>query len=326
MSGDYHVDFEEIDLYKILGLDISVCNDPECDSVIRKAFIKKVQKYHPDKQHGNSDLSSNDVSDMFDLLTNAYEVLKTKSGRDQYNALFKATKYSTAGYNKLAAESKKYFESFPEITDEERKQKQLIFDKKNNEMNTVESSFLTEEDAKKRYGELMSLRSIDDETLKPDKIFDGSVFDRDKFNAAFDKVHKRETDLVPRSSVPLAWDSSGSKFSSFNDSADDFFMPYSKVTHTEPVKLTKEEVQQLEGINYIETAKYKDIKQSLKERENETQRISSLKYNDYDRSNDPYSFTQGLGLTFDDKFDTSTKESNKRIMASYNKLIGNYNN
>jgi curved DNA-binding protein CbpA len=64
-----------IDYYKILDIDIEANTD-----VIKNSYIKLAKKYHPDQINGNSE--------MFQLVSKAYEVLSNKENRKEYDLYY----------------------------------------------------------------------------------------------------------------------------------------------------------------------------------------------------------------------------------------------
>ena len=64
-----------IDFYKVLDIDIEAPNDQ-----IKTSYIKLAKKYHPDQANGNSE--------MFQLVSKAYEVLINKDARKEYDLFY----------------------------------------------------------------------------------------------------------------------------------------------------------------------------------------------------------------------------------------------
>ena len=64
-----------IDFYKVLDIDIEAPNDQ-----IKTSYIKLAKKYHPDQANGNSE--------MFQLVSKAYEVLINKDARKEYDLYY----------------------------------------------------------------------------------------------------------------------------------------------------------------------------------------------------------------------------------------------
>ena len=64
-----------IDFYKVLDIDIEAPNDQ-----IKTSYIKLAKRYHPDQANGNSE--------MFQLISKAYEVLINKDARKEYDLYY----------------------------------------------------------------------------------------------------------------------------------------------------------------------------------------------------------------------------------------------
>jgi curved DNA-binding protein CbpA len=67
---------KSIDYYKILGV-----SKDATDEEIKKAYHKLAKKYHPDENQNNEE-----NSEIFKLISEAYNVLSNKSSRDSYNS------------------------------------------------------------------------------------------------------------------------------------------------------------------------------------------------------------------------------------------------
>ena len=70
-----------IDYYKILDVDIEASNND-----IKTSYIKKAKKYHPDQENGDTN--------MFQLITKAYETLINKDNRIEYDLYYHYYIYS----------------------------------------------------------------------------------------------------------------------------------------------------------------------------------------------------------------------------------------
>ena len=64
-----------IDYYKILNIDIEATNNE-----IKTSYIKNAKKYHPDQENGDTN--------MFQLITKAYETLINKNNRIEYDLYY----------------------------------------------------------------------------------------------------------------------------------------------------------------------------------------------------------------------------------------------
>jgi DnaJ-class molecular chaperone len=95
-----------IDYYKILDIDTNASTEE-----IKKRYIELAKKVHPDQKDGNSDL--------FQLVSKAYEVLINKEMRKEYDLYF-----LTKSYNELKEDTflslKEQFSEFITINDKKK--------------------------------------------------------------------------------------------------------------------------------------------------------------------------------------------------------------
>lgn len=310
MSEEYKAKISDIDLYKILDLDKSVCNDPDCDNIIRKAYIKKVQKYHPDKLLSNTKLSEKEINDIFDLITNAYDILKTKVKRDEYNNIKELHEKTSKTHFDLSRESKNYIENAPKLSKEEIEKKELEFMSSLNQKETA----ISKEEAQNKFNEILSSRKTKYDEYLPEKIFDGDSFNRNKFNLAFDKFKGNDNSLMKKSDVPLAWENNNSMYGSFGSSSSN--MSYQDFY--KEVKISKSDINDIEDIDYEKKINefIKDPKTRLMEREKQTKEFEKYTSSDYSNVN-PYSFR--LGLLEDEKINSITDDND--IMRKYELLM-----
>ena len=101
-----------IDYYKILDIDIEAKNDQ-----IKTSYIKLAKKYHPDQINGNSE--------MFQLVSKAYEILISKSARKEYDLY-----YLKKSFNELSSDNffsmKDNFNSFVHSTEKKKLSKEEL--------------------------------------------------------------------------------------------------------------------------------------------------------------------------------------------------------
>jgi curved DNA-binding protein CbpA len=104
-----------IDYYKILDIDTEATIDE-----IKKNYIDLAKKYHPDQKNGNSD--------MFQLVSKAYEALSNKETRKEYDLY-----YLKKSFNELQEDTffsmKDQFRDFLTITDNKKKMTKDELDK-----------------------------------------------------------------------------------------------------------------------------------------------------------------------------------------------------
>lgn len=70
----------KIDLYTVLGLT-STADDLK----IKSTFYKLAKKYHPDGAEKLSDIQKDENEEKFKVVSSAYEVLRDKKKREQYD-------------------------------------------------------------------------------------------------------------------------------------------------------------------------------------------------------------------------------------------------
>ena len=73
---------DDVNLYEVLNINIDAS-----DIEIKKQYKKLVLKYHPDKNHSNSKTDTVSDTDVYELITIAYNVLSNKELKKLYNEL-----------------------------------------------------------------------------------------------------------------------------------------------------------------------------------------------------------------------------------------------
>jgi curved DNA-binding protein CbpA len=192
----------------------------KCDEIIKKSYIQKAKVCHPDKHPGKPE-----VQEIFELITRAYDILKDEKTRNSYNNKLKLNKQSSGDFTKLKKGATEYVESIGQYlppNDQQKlsfKEKMKELDSKHGYDSSIESIAIGAQDAKKKMNELNKIRAVQDLQLKPEKLFDEGRFDIQKFNAAFDMVHKRDDGtIIQHNGVPSAWNDMGTvaNYSSFD--------------------------------------------------------------------------------------------------------------
>lgn len=343
MENEYKQKNDVPDLYNILGLKIDVCQDPNCNEIIQKAYIKKAKICHPDKHPGRKD-----IAEVFELITSAYDILKDEKQRITYNNKLTLNKQSSNDFGKLKKSADDYAKTLGEYVPANDQQK-IAFKEKMKQLNIKHGydssmeSIISRQDAKKRMTQMAKSRAEEYEQLKPDKLFDGGPFDIKKFNEAFDIVHnKEESAIIPHNGVPAAWNDQGgtNNFSTFdkldnlyvddNDRYDTGRQTYGGVNFGQPNrKITKEEVEKLKGADYVDGHNvlgddyYRIMKQKLRDRESDASNFEKMKYGEFKRNETAgYGIFDQLGLNYSDRLELDNVDEEdiskkfERLMAA----------
>jgi len=311
-------------LYAILGLSINVCKEPNCNELIKRAYIKKARDCHPDKNPG-----SKVAEELFELLTGAFDILKDEKQRNQYNQKFSMTRESSNDFFGLRKQSSDHYSSIPEMK-EPKVQVSL-----NNEK--ISDSALTKGESKRKLIDMEKNRAKQDVDLQHAKLFDGTRMDNKKFNTAFDRVHKKEDDsIVLHNGVPLAWDNLGTiaNFSEFDDLNNLYVesnnrmdigkQNYASINfgNVPTVTLTKEDVSTMSDASYydrhndLDDDYYQDMKKRLHTYDQERGQLHSIK--DFKKDTAGYGIFDQLGLDYNDRL---SLEDDNNLTSRYNQLM-----
>jgi len=333
-------------LYEMLGLTIDVCQDPNCNEIIEKAYLKKAKVINPGKYPGRKD-----VEELFELITNIYEILRDEKQRVAYNHTLTLNKSSSGDFLKLKKGASDYSETVGQYVPANDQQK-LSFKGQMTALNSKhgydssQTDAIGKGEAKRRLHDLTRVRSGQDREYMPEKLFNGTEFDSAKFNAAFDRTHNRSSDsIVPSNGVPSAWNDLGStaNFSSFDD-LDNIYVEdssrfdtsrqiYGSIDFAEPLtKFTKEDMLNIQGADYVrghsdlDNNYYRDMKTKLRERKSDAGSFESMSYGDFRRDDTAgYGIFDQLGLKFDDTLaldvDDDISAKFERLMAERQKDI-----
>ena len=349
MSVEYKEKSNLIDLYGVLGLTPDVCTEPDCAELIHGAYLKKIVSLHPDKNRHKSEADQKTISDLFQLVQGAYDILKDEKQRTNYNHKLKLDKQSSSSFFKLKQAAEDYADGgYKEATPEQK----LAFKAQKKLMNEkygyvkADSKPIPEEDAKKRLQSQLAERATQDIDLKPEKIFEGDNWDPRRFNEAFDLSRKQSggsdmgSDIMPSNGAPLAWNGAGAvaNFSNF-DNLDNLFVEdstrfdTSKQTYsgidfgpTSSVKITKDFVSGLSGADYYDTHAdlddnyYADMKKKLSERQSAQSSFEQMGFTDFNREDTAgYGIFDQLGFKFDDRLTLDLDDDD--ISARFDKIM-----
>jgi curved DNA-binding protein CbpA len=316
------------DLYSILGLTSEVCKEENCDEIIQKAYINKAKKCHPDKFPGRKD-----IAEVFELITEAYNILRDKYQRAEYNNRIRVEKTSL-DFNLL---KKQYQSSIDEDTlpsEETLLRKKKEFKNKMKELNKKHS--YNEEDTgcidsktfKEKLENIQKERQHQDNDYMPQNLFEGSNFDIRKFNAAFKKIHNNQTSLIPTEELG-AWNNSiiagdycnpdeidNLYNEKDNNEGNNMFSKFSK--DFDGNKLSKEVLENLEFSPEEEPISEELLLKNLRKRKEETLRLMNPSKSFFETKD----FIPLENLkTKDNAIDYLIKEKIKKIMKSENRDI-----
>ena len=343
MEGEYRAKTNVIDLYAILALTKDVCKDENCDSIIKAAYDRKAKACHPDKRPGDKT-----AAELFELISGAYDILRTAASREQYNNKVSMQKQSASDFLNLKKKASEYAESiapYSEASAEQKlsfKQQMAILDKKHG-YDSSSADPMSSNDAKKKLNDLAKERALQDVTLKPDRLFSDGHFDPKKFNAAFDQVHNRGNDaIMAYNGAPTAFGGEdGSSFSSFDDLnnlyVDDsnridlarqnfggtqFAMPTKKIT--------ADDIKNINGADYYENHDvlgddyYTDMKKKISARKNDATDFEKMKYGDFKRDDFAgYGIHDQLGMN--DPNHLALTGEDDEISSRYEKMMAERN-
>lgn len=352
MDTEYKQKSDLPDLYQILGLTSDVCKDPKCNEIIKKAYIKKAKICHPDKHPGR-----NDVIEIFELITDSYNILGNDKLRSEYNNKLSLDKQSSSDFLKLKKHTTDYVKAFGDYvpaTSEQKldfKEKMKLLDSKNGYDASLADITISQQDAKKILNQMSRTRAEQDVELKPEKLFNDGRFDPETFNAVFDKYHnKSDKSITQHNGVPMAWNDMNNtvNFSSF-DNLDNLYVDTDKRTDTsrqnyanidfgQTNKVSKSDIKNIPKADYVHGHKnleenyYQNMKAKLNERKSDASKIDSMKYNDFNREDTAgYGIFDQLGYKFDDrleldidndiakKFDKLMSERQQQLLPDVNK-------
>ncbi len=304
-----------VNLYDVLD----VSNDAT-PSEIKKAYRILVKIYHPDKPEGDAE--------MLELVTHAYNILSNDESRKEYDTLYKLSEQSRKDHVNLKAQSENYYKAQDtSVTKKSKVEARAEFinimkdmDKKHNYKRDIDDGALPEETYKRRVQDIEMAREQDDIELTHENLFEGGIFDINKFNAAFDAMHGGPTDLIAHSGGnPTAFGGfeGGNIGYTSIDKLDDIYADddehigvegqnYSNVNFDRGVKkkITKKDIEKIEGASYtdnhskIDKDYTKSLEERLRERELETKKYENREMQDFDT--DPtcggYSIFDDLGV------------------------------
>lgn len=308
---------------------------------IKDAYRKLVKEFHPDKLNGDES--------MFELITHAYNILINPVSRMEYDEIYTLSKTLDNSHFDLKMKSEDFFKSMEtDVTkkkllnkEDQKEELDKIFEEMDRKhgynRNKEFSNPLDEEDINRRLRDLELARENDDIESMHEQIFDTDL-DIEKFNAAFDMMHKTQHEMIPHQGNPEAWDFSKSNnvsvLSSGFTSIDNYDNLYAedndignsvygsiKTDNKKNNKLKKSDINNLNSPQYTKRHNYKEenydklLEQKMKERDLETKKYESRTFDDFntDPSCGGYSIFDKLGIKstnnmyWDDQEDIKTR-------------------
>jgi curved DNA-binding protein CbpA len=283
MTTEYRTKETVIDLYRILGLKPEVSKEINCDELIHNAYIAKVKKCHPDRFPGDKK-----KEEIYTLITGAYNILKTPSGRNAYNKKKKLADSSTSDHEALKHQSQQFMKMMAQtasgtigdtstegaIMDDKgymkpsdemqeifkRRMKEMDERRKGQDYGPVSAKLLAE-----RYSQVEKERKEID-AIRPPNPFADRKFDPKLFNAFFDAHHRGDdTQITLREGIPDGWIPDDDSFGAFGEEPkdDDFFdedpklggtrnQRFAPVDSIRPVEYREIDVDQLTGADYYD--------------------------------------------------------------------------
>ena len=247
-----------VDLYAVLNLP----HDCSLED-IKKSYRQLVKKYHPDRPSGDKDL--------FELITDAYNVLSNTESRIEYDKIFNISRQSDSGYVELKVQHEN-FEILrqTDVNNLSREESKIAFDKEYIEFDKKHGYKRNPEDVDpltKEVGDInlmdrMSIREQEDTETMHERLFIEGQFDPIKFNAAFDMMKKRGMgyDLVPHEGNPEAYNAESTiGYTDINNASNiyaedvlDACLDYAPIEKTsEYTALSKDDVEDLAPVSYV---------------------------------------------------------------------------
>lgn len=273
-----------MDFYQVLGVD-----KKDTSIEIKKKYLKLAIKYHPDKNKGD------DSSEMYGLIQEAWSVLGNEKKRKKYD------KEAETKTDHISL--KQDFQNFAEISGKEYKKptekSRQEFERMKIEMNekigyTGADGALSKDDFKKRLGDKSQEREQQEIECTHEKLYDETKqIPADEFNARFEAQFAKandKIDLYNGGPAPFNFGDSigghvmsGTDLASFadingNDAVIDFSDPGPK--HNKNVKVDIEDYKK----NKQKYEEKIDIERLIKERQNETQKLSQITLSDFKTS------------------------------------------
>lgn len=282
-------------------LDVS----PDCSTKeIKTAYRELALIYHPDKPDGDAEL--------FGLITDAYNILVNKNTRKEYDELYALSKQAESSHFDLKFKAKDFYtaiETDKKLKKKSKEDQKIDFDKVFEDMDRKHGYVRNADDKKEKFTDkktdkllfdLKMAREHDDIENVHEALFDKDRFDLEKFNEAFDNIHKAHNELIPHIGNPLAFNddkTTGSAFSPINNYSDLYAeddglgtSEYGsvKIVQEPKKRIHKSDISKLKGAEYTKKHSYKDtdyqksLDEKIKERSLLSSKLDDRSFNDFD--------------------------------------------
>jgi curved DNA-binding protein CbpA len=324
-----------VNLYDVLNI-----KEDATLSEIKTSYKDLAKKFHPDKPGGDSD--------MFELVTHAYNILLDPQTKLEYDKVHNLNKQIKT-HNNLRESARSYYdkdlEKLKDLKDlsnsKDISNSKVNFnktfetlDKKHNYKRGQDDNKLNEQDARRRLQDVQLSRDQDLIECTNEELFEPGQFNLHKFNSAFDLMNKDNANsssmLINYTGAPGAWnDSLSNNKSSFStiDNYEDLYVEdnLSNINlNVNKKKLTKKDIAKIEVKQVKSWTQEEDkrhFEDKLAERELEDTRLKTRTMKDFDTSNDCGGFGIFSSLGLDPTKNSLTLEDDKDLKEKYNKLV-----
>jgi curved DNA-binding protein CbpA len=218
------IDREGIDYYAILGVKANADVKQ-----IKRAYHKRLRKYHPDYVKDKTDKDSvKKNKEKYKLINEAYNVLKDELKRKAYDTGKKFEATHSKGFDA----QKNSFKDFMKLqeqnmTEEDKKLSKLKFEMSHKEMNAKhgyddsKEDAIPEEEYSRRVEDMMLQRDQEEIDIQHKNLFEGRQFNPSEFNKVFNKQKKRDKKRSKTGGLVTINDNEG--IMAFNDGMDSAF-------------------------------------------------------------------------------------------------------
>ena len=318
----------EINLYNVLGIENTASAQD-----IKNAYRKLIPEHHPDRG-GNPEI--------FELITNAYNILHNNETRAEYDKIIILNKHASSDHMKLKQSSQEYFHSVENVNSDEFKQKyqsayqkymheKAIYNQKHQfdpkEQHKVDSDTILQ-----RVKELELLRELDGIECVPEPVVETDSTGKinlAKFNAIFDAVYKNNSDIVLHSDIPNAYANDNNEFTNYSSAYDNIHSDIECINNVSHSHIPNKNVMRnIKDADYVtqhnkKTEDYdKTIEQMINEYQNETDLYNKKTMSDYDTITTHYKISEGLDLDPNINLDFDPEDAKQQ----YNLLLEYINN